>query len=259
MAKGKGGRIHLLDELRGFAIICMVFFHAFFTAWSMFGFEFGKTLFYFFQPAQPYFAALFILISGISCNLSHSNIKRGLILAGISVALTAVTYSGRFIGIYGITIWFGILHLLAFSILFVAIAWRALKKIIPIVGFIINLLLFFVTYFVSRDNGGFINLFFIKIDLPDILYTTDWLCPLGFYSENFFSSDYFPILPWFFMFICGYYLGTYAKKNKFPQFFYNQHIRPLSVVGKYTLWIYIFHQPVIYGLFYALSFIMSHI
>ena len=40
MAKGKGGRIHLLDELRGFAIICMVFFHAFFTAWSMFGFEF---------------------------------------------------------------------------------------------------------------------------------------------------------------------------------------------------------------------------
>ena len=67
------------------------------------------------------------------------------------------------------------------------------------------------------------------------------------------------ILPWFFMFICGYYLGTYAKKNKFPQFFYNQHIRPLSVVGKYTLWIYIFHQPVIYGLFYALSFIMSHI
>lgn len=259
MAKGKNGRIHLLDELRGFAIICMVFFHAFYTGYSIFGWSFAGRLLDFFTPAEPYFAALFIVISGISCHLSHSNFKRGLILAAISIALTLITWAGGFIGLDGIVIWFGILHLLAFCILFSALLEKALKKIIPLLGIAMNAAMFFITYNVGIDRGGFLNLFGYKISLPGFLYTNNWLCPFGFYTRSFYSADYFPILPWLFMFLCGYYLGMYAKKGKFPAFCYNQHIRPLSFVGKYTLWIYIFHQPVIYGLFWAISFIMSHI
>ncbi len=259
MAKGKGGRIFLLDELRGFAIICMVLFHAFFTASAMFGWSWGTSLYEFFLPAEPYFAALFIIISGISSNLSHSNAKRGLILAGISIALTVVTYMGKFVGIYGITIWFGILHLLAFSILFVALLGRGLRLIHPIVGMLISAALFYITYNVDLYRGGYLNLFGNTVNLPDSLYSTDLLCPFGFYSISFFSADYFPLLPWLFMFLFGYYLGMYAKKGKFPKFCYNKHIRPFAFVGKYTLWIYIFHQPVIYGLFYVISFAISHI
>lgn len=259
MAKSKGGRIYLLDELRGFAIICMVLFHAFYTASDFFNSHVATTLLNFFMPAQPYFAAMFIVISGISSNLSHSNMKRGLILAAISIGLTLITWSAGFIGMSGIVIWFGILHLLAFSILFTALLSSVLKKIHPLLGIAMNALLFYITYNVSIDKGAYLNFFTKKIALPDFMYTSDWLSPFGFYTRSFFSSDYFPILPWFFMFLCGYYLGMYAKKGKFPKFCYNKHIRPFAFVGKYTLWIYILHQPVIYGLFSAVSFIMSHI
>ena len=259
MGKGKGNRLFLLDELRGFAIICMVLFHAFFTASEMFGWPVATKLLHFFTPAEPYFAALFILISGISCNLSHSNLKRGLILLGISAAMTIVTYSGRFVGIYGIVIWFGILHLLAVCILFVALTGRGLKKIHPFVAILLCAFLFYFTMNVELYNGARLNFFSQTIALPPSLYETDILCPFGFYSRDFFSADYFPLLPWLFMFLIGYYLGMYVKKGKFPKFFYNKHIRPFAFVGKYTLWIYIIHQPVIYAVCYAVSFIKSHI
>ncbi len=255
MAKGKNGRIHLLDEIRGFAIICMVFYHAFLTASEIFGSALGAQLEAFFRPAVAYFAAAFIVISGISCNLSHSNRNRGLILAAVSAALTLVTWALKFVGIYA-PIWFGILHLLSFSILFVALFARALNLIHPLIGIPLNALLFYVTYNISN---GWLNLFVSKPMLPNVFYSTDWLCPLGLHTTGFYSADYFPILPWLFMFLCGYYLGIYAKKGRFPKFCYNQHIRPFSFVGRYTLWIYLFHQPVIYGLFWVVSLIKSHI
>lgn len=259
MGKGKSNRLFLLDELRGFAIICMVLFHAFFTASEMFGWPVATKLLNFFMPAEPYFAALFIIISGISCNLSHSNAKRGLILLGISVAMTLLTYSARYIGLYGIEIWFGILHLLAICILFVALAGRGLKKIHPIVGILICAFLFYFTMHIDIYKGAHLNFFSQVVELPQSLYKNDLLCPFGFYSHDFYSADYFPLLPWLFMFLIGYYLGMYVKKGKFPKFFYNKHIRPFAFVGKYTLWIYILHQPVIYALFYAVSLVMANI
>lgn len=76
MAAGKK-RIYLLDELRGLAVFCMVFYHAFYSMSEFFGFEIGTKLLDFFTPAEPFFAALFIVISGISSRLSHDNTKRG--------------------------------------------------------------------------------------------------------------------------------------------------------------------------------------
>ncbi len=263
MARGKSGRIYLLDELRGFAIICMVFFHAFYTAGYMFGFKFGYDLYNLFLPAQPFFAALFLIISGIASNLSRSNLKRGLVLFAISIALTFATYAGELLGFEGIVIWFGILHLLSVSIIFIALFRRGLNLIHPIVGMLICLAFFYITYNIEASNGhpGYLTFFSQKVYLPDWLYQTHYLCPFGFYNmnANFYSADYFPIFPWFFIFLFGYFLGMYAKKGKFPRFCYNQHIRPLAFVGKHTLWVYILHQPVICGLFWAVDFIISHI
>ena len=102
-------RIHLMDELRGFAVFCMVFYHAFYTLAYLFNLEFGKALLNFFMPAEPWFAGLFILIAGISSNLSHSNLLRGLKLAGIAAVVTLVTW----LVVPAERILFGILHFLA--------------------------------------------------------------------------------------------------------------------------------------------------
>ena len=82
----KKQRLILLDELRGFAVCCMVFYHGFYSLASIFGLSIGRDLLYFFMPAEPWFAGLFILISGICCNFSHSNAVRGakLLLVGLA-------------------------------------------------------------------------------------------------------------------------------------------------------------------------------
>ena len=99
-------RIHFLDEVRGFDLILMVFFHGFYMLGWIYDVAFGRTLFQFFRPVQPLFAGLFIFICGISCYLSHSNARRGLILAGISVGISLFLY----LFMRDEMIWFGILH-----------------------------------------------------------------------------------------------------------------------------------------------------
>ena len=85
------GRIHLMDEIRGLCVLLMIFYHAFYTMSMLFHWELGTKLLVFFSPAEPFFAGLFILISGISSQLSHSNLIRGLKLLGVALALTLVT------------------------------------------------------------------------------------------------------------------------------------------------------------------------
>ena len=68
----------------------------------------------------------------------------------------------------------------------------------------------------------------VGIKLPEFIYNAGLLFPLGFRSPSFQSMDYFPLLPWFFV----------------PAFFYKTHCKPLALAGRYTLWIYVLHQPV---------------
>lgn len=120
-------RIHFLDEVRGFDLILMVFFHGFYMLGWIYDVAFGRTLFQFFRPVQPLFAGLFIFICGISCYLSHSNARRGLILAGISVGISLFLY----LFMRDEMIWFGILHFLAVSILLFAALRPLLSKVPP--------------------------------------------------------------------------------------------------------------------------------
>ena len=84
----------------------------------------------------------------------------------------------------------------------------------------------------------------VGIKLPEFIYNAGLLFPLGFRSPSFQSMDYFPLLPWFFVFLAGAYTGKYAIEDKMPAFFYKTHCKPLALAGRYTLWIYVLHQPV---------------
>ena len=88
-SSGSRRRIYFMDEVRGFDLILMVFFHAFFVIGYLFDFAWGRELFLFFNPAEPFFAGLFIFICGISCRLSHSNWKRGGLLLLVAAGKAA--------------------------------------------------------------------------------------------------------------------------------------------------------------------------
>lgn len=244
MAGGRSGRIHLLDEIRGFMIICMVFSHAFYTMAYHFNIGWGYELIDLFYPMQPYFAGAFIFISGYCSRLSSSNLKRGGKLLAVSVALSIITYLLQHYGnMQGALILFGILHLLAVCMLLHALCDGFIYRINSVVGLIVCALLFVFTMNIAR---GYLGVGLYRIDLPVALYQSDWLMALGFHSGNFYSADYFPLLPWIFLFFGGSFVNGLFKK--LPKFCYNQHIRPLAYCGRHSLIIYILHQPIIYGL-----------
>lgn len=233
-------RIHLIDEVRGLSIILMVFYHAFFMLGYFFEVELLAKAQVFFEPLQPFFACLFIFISGISSNLSRSNFKRGIRLLGIALGFTLVTavILPRF-DITGAEIYFGILHLLSVSMLLYALLKPIIAKVPTSVGIVVSLVLFAVTYMVPKGS-------LLWFELPDKLYAPGFPVLLGFPGNGFYSADYFPLIPFVFMFFAGIFFGRLAASGSLPEWWYTQRCRPLSVIGGKTLIIYILHWPIIF-------------
>lgn len=255
MARVKKGRIHLLDEIRGAAILCMVLFHAFYSMAFFFHWEIGATLYDFFLPVSLWFAGLFILISGISCRLSHSNAARGGKLLAIALGLTLVTWLLEHkVGIVATTIWFGILHLLSVCMLIYAALRRPLEKISPWIAVPLFALLFAVTYHLP---DGYLRFVSYTVALPDWLTNCRFLFPLGVVYPGFASADYYPLFPWIFLFLIGASVGRRFSEGKLPACFYNEHVRPIAYCGRHTLVIYLAHQPILYGLFWVISLLME--
>ncbi len=243
-------RIYLLDELRGFAIVCMVIHHMFYDFGFVLGYNWGYKIFDFLCYFQPVFWAIFIVISGICSRLSRNTVKRGFIVFGAGLAVTFVTaVIMPLMNIYGAEIYFGVLSCLGLSMIITGFIMPIIEKTNVKLGLAVSFALFFITYSV---NSG--SLLFGLIKLPGFLYKSNWLCPLGFFNDSFASADYFSLLPWFFMFLFGAFLGKYAKDGAFPAWCYKRRVKFFEKVGKNSLWIYLFHQPVLYGIMYLISF-----
>lgn len=239
-------RIHTLDEIRGFCVFCMVFDHALFTLGYMFGGEFARNAFDFFTFISPAFAATFIMICGISCYLSHSNLKRGIKILAAALVITVATLTVT----PDAPIVFGILHLLGTSVLLYIPLRKLLDKIPAGLGIALTAVLFFLTYSVSDGKLGTEPL---TIELPAVLYESGYLMIFGFRKLSSAYSDYFPLLPWIFAFFSGCFLGRFAREEKFPEFMYKSRVPFFSVLGKSAFLVYIAHQPIAYGVFYLLS------
>ena len=249
----KRPRIHMLDELRGFAIFCMVFYHAFYTIGIFFGIKWGEWLLNFFTPAEPYFAGLFIFISGISSNLSHSNLERGVKLAGIALGVTLVTYLA--LGQNNMIV-FGVLHMLAAGMILFGLFGKYLKIIPTWLGIILSLLIFIFSFNIATKHTVGIP-FLFDLRVPAQWYTTKFLFMFGLPYSGFQSSDYFPIIPWIFIFFAGTFFGRLAREKKFPKFMYKKHIGFFAFLGRHSLIIYLAHQPVIFGIFYSIQWAIS--
>lgn len=245
-------RIHLMDELRGLAVFCMVFYHGFYTLGYLFNLPIGSFFFRFFMPAEPFFAGLFMFISGISSNLSHSNLARGLKLLALALALTAVTW----IVVPEDLITFGILHFLSVCM----ILFGLLKPFADRLRFSwVPVYFCFFLFFLTRGiPEGILGLGpGLGSPLPASLYTTAWAAPFGFPGPGFESADYFPLLPWIFVFAAGTFVGKLVPMNRFPAFAYRSRVPALQWLGRHALIIYLAHQPVIYGLCLLVQFLLK--
>lgn len=249
-------RICFLDELRGLAVLCMVFYHAFYILASIFSYGWAAKLFDFFTPVQPFFAGLFIFLCGVSCSLTRSNFKRGLkilIAAAVVTLFTAVIMP--LLGFVECEIWFGILHFLSVCVLLGALFEKVTAKIHPVAGLLICAVLYFFTSGISSGRLGFGEAF--SFNLPAEWYQTDWLAPIGISSPSFFSADYFPIFPFVFVFFAGVFSGRYCKKAGYPEWMYPKRIAFLGVLGRNAFVIYIAHMPIIFILTVIIQFVIG--
>lgn len=235
-------RVGIVDELRGLFILLMVFYHGMYDLVEIFGLDLP---FFYSLPMrflQTLIAGNFVILSGMVCHYSHNNLKRGAYAFGFGMILTVVTT----VVMPSQIVMFGILHLLGSCMMLFALLKPLLIKIPTILGAPFFILLFILTLYVPRGMLGYPP---FAVALPQSLYTAGYLFPFGFPSPAFFSSDYFPLIPWLFLFLAGSYLGIYGRRGELPEFCYRKHIPWLAKVGSYTIWIYLLHQPVLYGVF----------
>lgn len=246
-------RIYMLDEIRGFAIICMIIHHAFLDVGDVLNLGWGYKVFDALCTVQPIFWAIFIVISGMCSRLSRNTVKRGVVVLCFGIIITFFTaVIMPLFGFEGNEIYFGILHCLGSCMIITGLLMPLINKINYKVGALISLLLFFFTYGVNTRT-----LCFGLIDLPSSLYQTNIFMPLGFYNYSFKSADYFPIIPWLFMFMFGAFLGKLAKDENLPKTMYKQRSKFLCFVGRNSLWVYILHQPIIYAFMFLLALILG--
>lgn len=239
-------RIAWLDAVRGLTVISMVFYHYMWDLVYAFGANYqwfvGK-LGYVWQQSICW---SFILISGFSFGIGTKSVRRGLLVSFCGVAVTVVTL--RFMPEY--VIWFGILTMLGACMIAFGILKDVLKKIPYFVGLPFSGLLFVIFRNVNFGYLGFEKLNFVK--LPDFLYSDMISTFFGFPKEGFYSTDYFSILPWAFLFLFGFFLERAYSSLLYESKGSQKPVPVLWYLGRDALVIYILHQPIIYGMLYYL-------
>lgn len=237
--KSKALRAGFLDEWRGTALLCMLVYHTAYDMYAIFGVPLPLFSSPFYILLQRFIGYSFILISGISCSYSHNNLRRGGITFAFAMIMTAVTA----LIMPDQLILFGVLHFLGIAMILAALLMPLLARIPLFWGILGSTALFICS---SSIASGKLGVGGLSIELPSVLYQSNWLFPLGFHNAAFFSSDYYPLLPWLFLFLIGVFWGRSWKGGRMPKFVYQTHIPPLAAVGRYTILIYLIHQPVIY-------------
>lgn len=143
--------------------------------------------------------------------------------------------------------WFGVLTLLGSSMLLTAALDPLLRRVPPAVGVAVSALLFWGTY---PTMNGFWNLPGGRLALPQALYASYPTAYLGFMPKSFFSTDYFPLLPWLFLFWAGYFLHHLVGRGRLAPL-RRSVCPPLGWMGRHSLVLYLLHQPVILGVLTA--------
>lgn len=176
-------------------------------------------------------------------------LRRGVTVFAAGALVTAVTLvfmpGGRVI--------FGVLTFLGTAMLLTGVLEPLLKKIPPAAGLAVSAVLFALTYHLDERWLGFGGL---RLALPDAWYANYFTAFFGFLPFDFYSTDYFALLPWLFLFWAGYFLHFCMGRQRMEPL--RRSVCPaLGWMGRHSLLLYLLHQPVIYGVLSAAAVLFA--
>jgi len=233
-----GKRVGMLDEVRGITYILMIIYHLYYDLAFVYAMQLPDMVHVIFRIVQP-LSNIFLFVAGASSVYSSNNFRRGAKYFFLAMILTFVTATAM----PSEAIIFGVLHFLGIAAMIYGFIGKYTEVIPSAIGVIGFLLLFVLTYNLPRGYLGTEGIF--SMPLPGQLYSHYWLFPLGFPAPDFVSSDYFPLLPYLFIFLAGASFGVYLKSGRAPKGLYKNRFSGLAFLGRHGLWIYLLHQPVI--------------
>jgi uncharacterized membrane protein len=228
-------RYALIDAARGVAILAMVVFH---FAWDLYFLGFIDTdisTHPFWTALQKAIVSSFLLLTGASLWLAHGRgirwrkfWRREAVLVASAVAVTI----GTWIAFGDYFAFFGVLHAIALFSL-IALAFLRLPALLTgAVGVAIIALPLLISVPIMRER---------------------WLAWIGFWPIPPSTADIVPVFPWLGVTLIGLALARGFDGKPFWTL-----VAPtwLSWLGRWSLVIYLLHQPLMYGALYGLSSIM---
>jgi len=231
-------RLPGLDVFRGLAILLMVIFHFSFDLNNFHIVDLDLKHGVFWHYFRYIIVSMFVFGAGISLQLANNNgidlkklKKRVLVLSLASAAVSIGSYT-QFPDTW---IYFGILHFFLFSSL-VGLLFLKLPKVA----------LFSATFILIGYNFSFLNMHWLYNVLQKPL-------SLPFY----YTEDLANVIPWFGVFLLGMSFSIYGYAERlFCLAFFNRNNLfniVFSYMGKHSLIIYLFHQPLLFAIFLSLK------
>jgi len=236
-------RFWQIDVVRGIAVILMIVYHILFDLNFLNIFSLPLHNLFFRLFLYP-IGTLFLLVVGISLVFSYKRyiqkqnqtslfskyLKRGAILFFVGLLITLFTWIYPHEGF----IVFGVIHCIGISII---LSYPFISK--P------NISLLLGSFFVI------LGIYFSMITI-----TNPYFFWIGLKTTSFYTLDYFPLLPWFGVVLIGLFLGQKIYPKLLLKYRTPQHIpsafMPISFIGRYSLVIYLLHQPILFGLLFIL-------
>ena len=163
---------------------------------------------------------MFIMISAISSSLSRNNLRRAFRLLLAAEAITAVTH--LYDPVLGVK--FGILHFLGLSMLFYPVFSDLNKYLLILLGILMV---------------GF------GLYLDQIPAKANYLFLFNVTGPGWSSADYYPLLPWFGVFLFGISLSKIFYPENRGLFAPSDRAGILAYLGRHTLPVYLVHQPLL--------------
>ena len=239
----KKERIQLIDTIRGLVLFSMILYHA---SWNLV-YIYGVSWPWFHSKAayiwQQSICWTFIFLSGFCFPLAKRHLKSGCLVFSAGIVVTLATL----IVMPENRVVFGVLTCIGSCILLAAMGEKWLRMFPTKGGLLLSFVLFICTKHINAGTLGLGNI--VCMALPKEWYCNYVTTFLGFPFPKFFSTDYFSLMPWCFLFMTGFYSSLLCEKKELFRFsVWRKTIPVLDFAGRHSLIIYLLHQPLIYAI-----------